>query len=233
MPTARCTERRNAGSAATSWPCSERTPPDTRPRSPDPSPVASWLMFPAWPSPDGLFMTEHTSSVAAAKRHTGPRVSPWLILGSVGFVLLYLCTDVMTSKLASSALPLPNVPAEEARAWFAANPGAAVMMGVCQLLSVACLAAAVYGLRLAATGRRQAAACRRARPWGLAAVALMACSSVLTWVLAAVAPTASAGVAGALRTASFITGGTAHVVTLGLFVLLASRIPGFGKVLRV
>jgi hypothetical protein len=168
-----------------------------------------------------------------AERHAQPRVAPWLILGAAGFVLLYLCTDVVTSKLASSALPLPNVPAGEAQAWFAANRAATVMMGVCQLLSVACLAALVHGLRRAATGSRQAAAVRRARPWGLAAVALMACSSVLAWVLAAVAPTAPTAVIGVLRTASFITGGTAHVVALGVFVLLASRIPGLGKALRV
>src|SRR4051812_18155260 len=162
------------------------------------------------------------------------RVAPWLIAGAAGFILLYLSTNIVTSKLASAALPLPNVSGEEARAWFAGNGAAAVMMGVCQVLSVVCLALFVEGVRRTVSGSSQAAAGARARTCGLAAVALMVCSSVLTWVLAAVAPTASADMAGTLRTASFITGGTAHVLALGLFVLFTSRLAGFGgKALRV
>jgi hypothetical protein len=61
----------------------------------------------------------------------------------------------------------------------------------------------------------------------------MALSSLLGWLLTAFAAGASLDTVAALRTASFIAGGTAHVIALGVFVLLASRIPGFGKPVRV
>ena len=64
-------------------------------------------------------------------------------------------------------------------------------------------------------------------------MALMMLSSVLGWLLTAVAADASLDTVSALRTANFVTGGTLHVVALGIFVLLASRIPGFGKRIRV
>jgi hypothetical protein len=99
------------------------------------------------------------------------------------------------------------------------------MVGVCQLLSVACLAGFVGLSKVAAIGS--------AKLWGLLAVALMALSSVLSFALAALAPSASLDTVSTLRTVNFIAGGTAHVVTLGLFVLLASRITGFGRGLRV
>jgi hypothetical protein len=61
----------------------------------------------------------------------------------------------------------------------------------------------------------------------------MMLSCVLGWVLTAVAADASLGTVDALRTANFVTGGTLHVLALGIFVLLASRMPGFGKAVRV
>ena len=51
----------------------------------------------------------------------------------------------------------------------------------------------------------------------------MVLSSATSWLLAAIATDASLDTVAALRTFNFITGGTAHVVTLGLFVWLASR----------
>jgi hypothetical protein len=58
-------------------------------------------------------------------------------------------------------------------------------------------------------------------------------TSLLGWLLAAVAGDASLTTVDALRTANFVTGGTAHVVALGIYVLIAARIPGFGKAVRV
>jgi hypothetical protein len=60
-------------------------------------------------------------------------------------------------------------------------------------------------------------------------------SSVTSWLLAALAPSASLDTVAVLRSVSFISGGTAHVATLGLFILLASRerMYGFGKAVRV
>lgn len=126
-----------------------------------------------------------------------------------------------------------GVLAEVTQRWFADNPLAAVMIGVCQLLSVACLGGFAVSLRQGAATAGQVHAARKAMPWGLLAVACMALSSLLGWLLAAFAADASLDTVATLRTASFIAGGTAHVIALGIFVLLASRIPGFGKPVRV
>ena len=163
-----------------------------------------------------------------------PTLRRWsLVAFAVGFLLLYLTADFVVANLASSTMPLPNAPADVTQRWFADNPLAAVMIGVCQLLSVACLGGFVVSLRQGAATAGQVQAARKAAPWGLLAVACMALSSLLGWLLTAFAADASLDTVAALRTASFIAGGTAHVVALGIFVLLASRIPGFGKPVRV
>src|SRR6185437_4858368 len=128
---------------------------------------------------------------------------------------------------------VPDASADLTQRWFADNPSAAVMIGVCQLLSVTCLGGFAVSLRQGAATAGQVHAARKARPWGLLAVACMALSSLLGWLLTAFAAGASLDTVAALRTASFIAGGTAHVIALGVFVLLASRIPGFGKPVRV
>ena len=59
-----------------------------------------------------------------------------LVAFAAGFLLLYLTADFVVANLASSAMPLPNASADKTQRWFADNPLAAVMIGVCQLLSV-------------------------------------------------------------------------------------------------
>jgi hypothetical protein len=156
-----------------------------------------------------------------------------LVAFAAGFLLLYLTADFVVANLASSALPLPNASADVTQRWFADNPLAAVMIGVCQLLSVACLGGFAVSLRHSAATAGQANAARKATPWGLLAVACMALSSLLGWLLTAFATDASLDTVATLRTASFTAGGTAHVIALGIFALLASRIPGFGKPVRI
>ncbi len=173
--------------------------------------------------------TRETSVTTTEVRKPGGAA---LIAAAIGFVLLYLATDFITPNFASSSLPLPNDPVSEVRAWYAENQLAAVLMGVTQLLSVCSLG--VFVARLGVTGSpAQPKAFERARPWGFGAVALMVLSCALTWLLAALAASASLDTVSALRTSSFIAGGTAHVLALGIFVLLASRMPGFGKPVRV
>ena len=156
-----------------------------------------------------------------------------LVAFAAGFLLLYLTADFVVANLASSTMPLPDASADVTQRWFADNPSAAVMIGVCQLLSVTCLGGFAVSLRQGAATAGQVHAARKATPWGLLAVACMALSSLLGWLLTAFAAGASLDTVAALRTASFIAGGTAHVIALGVFVLLASRIPGFGKPVRV
>ncbi|MEU8801617.1 hypothetical protein [Spirillospora sp. NPDC048819] len=177
-------------------------------------------------------MAANERSLAHGSRPQGGGAAWRLLAGSIAFLVFYLSVSFVTPSLASDALPLPNDPAAETRAWYAGNAAAAVATGVCQLLSVAFLALFVQGLVRAAAGPERERIAGRARAWGYGAVALMAASSVLSWTLAAVASSASVDTVSVLRTANFIAGGTAHVVALGVFVLLASRMPGFGKGVR-
>lgn len=178
-------------------------------------------------------MTEYDIAARMAGHPAGrPGGGGRPIAAAAGFLVFYLMTAFLPN-LASSPLPLPNDPAEQARAWYAENGVPAVLTGVAQVLSVVCLGVFVIGLVAVSRTADQRTAARAARPWGLAAVVLMMLSSVLGWLLTAVAANASLTTVSALRTANFVTGGTAHVLVLGIFVLLAARIPGFGKTVRV
>ncbi len=179
-------------------------------------------------SRDQTAYVEEPVSPGAARGRATP-----LVLGALGFVLFYLATDLATQGLANAPLPLPNAPAGEAYTWFVENRAAGFVLGLLQLLSVSALAVFVIRLRTAVRSPAQVSAADRARPFGLAAVALMAVSTLLSWVIAAFAPSMSADTVAAIRTAGFIAGGTAHVVALGLFVFLASRIPGLSRSVRV
>lgn len=153
--------------------------------------------------------------------------SGWrLIAVSLGFILLYLAVGPIGGAFAHSTLPLPNAPAAEAQAWYVQNGLSATVSAICQLLSV--LGLGVYAAVLRRTGRID-----KETRWACAAVAMMVVSCLLSWVMAAFAGSVSADTLGALRTANFITGGTAHVALLGVFVLLTSKAGGFGKGIRV
>jgi hypothetical protein len=155
-----------------------------------------------------------------------------LLAAALGFVLLYLSVNVVTSVV-TTPLPMPDAPTEEVRAWYVDNGFGATLIGVCQFLSVASLGVFVVRFhRVAAAGRRLVSL-DRARTAGLVAVALMMASSVVSWLLIALAADASLGTVSALRTASFVAGGTAHVLALGVFVLLSIRTPGMSKPVRV
>lgn len=165
----------------------------------------------------------HVSVGSTAPTRSGPT----LILAAICFPLLYLAADFVVPNLASSALPLPSAPLEEARAWFAENQLAATVLAACQFLSVSALAAFVIRLR------RLAPDTARSTPWGLAAAALMMLASVFMWLLAALAPAASLDLVSVLRTGNFIAGGTAHVLALGVFAALVARLPATSRPIRV
>ncbi|MDR3036208.1 MAG: hypothetical protein LBV78_24465 [Kitasatospora sp.] len=178
-------------------------------------------------------MTDYDIDVLEAGRPTWRAGGGWrLIAAATGFVVFYLTTAFLPN-LAASPLPLPDDPAGQARAWYVGNGSAAGLIGVAQFLSVVCLGVFVGGLVKVSGTARQRTAARTARPWGLVAVVLMTLSSVSGWLLTGVAADTSLSTVSALRTANFVTGGTTHVLALGIFVLLASRIPGFGKTVRV
>lgn len=178
-------------------------------------------------------MSTQQATARSVEASFSPRSKTLLVAAAVGFVALYLSTDFVAPSLASSSLPLPTDPVSDTRDWFATNQLAAVVVGVCQFLSVSCLALFITALSSAVTTQQQLAGAAKARPWGWLAVGLMMLSSALAWLLAVWATSASLDTVSVLRTASFITGGTAHVLALGLFVLLAARIRGMSKPVRV
>lgn len=156
---------------------------------------------------------------------SAPPGSRWtLLIAAVGFLLFYLLTDFVAPALASSSLPLPDDPTGETRGWYADNGLAAVAMAGCQFLSVCFLG--LFAMLLPGSNRLVQAG-------GLVAMTLMMVSSALGCFLAAVAEDASLDTVSVLRTASFVAGGAAHVVVLGVFVRLASLLRGFTRKLRV
>lgn len=162
-------------------------------------------------------MTIHNNDPATTtRRDSAPRsrTGRTVLAAALGFVAFYFATDFVAPNLATSAPPLPDDPVRAVGDWYAENQLAAVMIGVSQFLSVCCLGAFALGLPRAARSDAQHDSLRRARTWGLVAMALMMLSSVLGWLLAATAPTTS------LDTA------------LGIFVWLASRTSGFGAPVR-
>jgi hypothetical protein len=172
-----------------------------------------------------VMTTQDTRAFAGSTAPAGSGST--LTVAAICFPLLYLAADVVSPNLASSALPLPDAPLAQSRAWFADNQLAAAMLGVAQVLSVSALA--VFVIRL----RKLTPSASRWAPWGLAAVALMVVASVSMWLLAALAPGASLDVVSVLRTGNFVAGGTAHVLALGVFVTLVSRLPETSRPVRM
>ena len=172
-----------------------------------------------------------TTSINTASAHRSVARPPagTLVASALGFVAFYLANDLVTPNFASSALPLPNASGSVVKEWFATNQAAAILSALLQVLSVACLA--VFAVRLRALEPTNAL--QRIVRVAFAATGMMVVSSGYGLALAALAPTASVGTVEVLRSANFIAGGTAHVVALGLFAMLASRAAGVTKPLRV
>lgn len=170
----------------------------------------------------GAMKTHLSANTSDVDALTSRRSGLPALLAACGFVAFYLVTDLVTPLFASTSLPLPNDPVSQVRAWFIDNQLAAVLMGAGQSMSVLFLGAFTLALGV-----------RRVRRWGFLAVGLMLASSGCAWVLAGVAASASLDTVEGLRTASFVLGGTAHVLALGVFVFVASRADGFGRPLRV
>lgn len=161
---------------------------------------------------------DHVEGTRSARR---PAVLT--LLGAVVFVGCYLLVDVVKGALETGSQPLPNDPDNEIYRYLVDNSAAVAMTAGMQLLSMAGL------LLLVINGRRALALpadsrIRRGHLAGLLAVAAMTVSVALNMVLAATASTMSAGTAVTLSTAGFIAGGVTHVVCLGIFVLLTSRV---------
>lgn len=177
-------------------------------------------------------ITRETSVSGAASVGAVERAP--LAAAAAGYVSLYLVTELVVPNLASSSLPAPDAPAADVRAWYAENPLVVATVGAALIDAAGCLGWFVSGFTRA-NGRTavQSAAAHRASAWGFAAMALLIGSSALDWLLAVVAEDAPLSMVAALRTTADVAGGAAHVLALGVFVLLAARIPGASPQLRM
>lgn len=170
-------------------------------------------------------MTVPTSTTSRA---AGP------IAAAAGFLLAFLAVGFATDPLADRPLPMPWAPPSEVAAYYTANPAAATVNALLQVVSVACLAVVVHHLtpRLRAAGP----AASRLPVAGYLSVAAIVVSSLLSIALVLVAPSASPGTVDFLRQANFYSGGVGAVVTLGVFVFGAALVLGrsgvIGRVTR-
>jgi hypothetical protein len=140
------------------------------------------------------------------------------LLCAIAFAVCYFSVDIVQSIVATGSLPLPDAPDGEVYDYFVANGTAVALVAVAQLLSAGGLAVFItYARRTLEprTGWGQRA--------GLAAVAAMVVSVGLSLVLAFAVSQLSVDAAVAIRQASFIAGGVAHVALLGTYVGLVSR----------
>lgn len=147
------------------------------------------------------------------------RGNPWA-LGGVLFAVFFIAGDVLRGMLTSEAFPLPGAPAAEVARYFVESQTAVLVAGLCQVLSAASLF--VFVAPVAAFVRRAAgnsSALPRLVPGGgvLSALFLLA-SALLGVALVLTAAGLGLGLVDALRGANFLTGGTLHVASLGLFV---------------
>jgi hypothetical protein len=168
--------------------------------------------------------TPHTRPSAPSTRPAAAALG-----GALGFVACYLAVDLVAGRVATSPLPLPGASAAEVYAYMTGNPAAVALTALCQLASVAGLLVFVLATRRALGPAGDDRRARWAQAAGVGAVLLMVASSALALVLAATASTLSVDTVVALRTASFLTGGVLHVMSLGVFVWLTrTAFPGRG-----
>lgn len=141
-------------------------------------------------------------------------------LGGVLFAAFFIASLVLGGVLASGSLPLPGAPATEVARYFTESRTVVLVSRSFQVLSAISLF--VFVAPVAAFVRRIAGE-RRTLPGltsgggSLAAVFLLV-SALLGWVLALTAAGLGLNLVGTLRSLNFLSGGAAHVASLGLFV---------------
>jgi hypothetical protein len=127
---------------------------------------------------------------------------------------------MLGGMLTSEALPLPGAPAVEVARYFANSQTAVLVVGVCQVLSA--LSLIVFVAPVAKFARRitgdGGALPRLASGGGVLSAALLLACALLGLVLALTVSGLGLGLVDTLRQANFLTGGTLHVATLGVFV---------------
>lgn len=146
------------------------------------------------------------------------------------FVALVIASLVINTALASAPYPSPFAPVEEIERYFAANSGAvraSGFLGVLAATSLLAFVAFVASTLRAATGD-DGPLPSLALGGGLLASGSFLLSGLLGWVLARAATVEAPAVLRALHELTFLAGGPAHVLSLGVFVG-ASSIATLGR----
>ena len=155
----------------------------------------------------------------ARRRLRDPRM-----LGGVLFVTLFISGLILGGALSSAPFPMPAAPPQEVARYYDENRTAVLVAGSLQVLSSLALLAFASGVTAFV---RRTAGGRGALPaltsgGGLSAAALLLASALLGFVLALASGGLGLDLVGVLRQMNFLTGGTLHVATLGLFAGTAS-----------
>ena len=150
---------------------------------------------------------------------TSTRRDLWA-LGGVLFAATFLAGGIIGGMLAAGPFPMPGVPAAEVARYFTESRTAVLTVQSAQVLSALSLlvfVAPVAALVHRKVGERAALSRLTAGSGVLSAVLLLA-SALLGLAMVPVAAGGNLDLLETLRQANFLTGGTLHVASLGLFV---------------
>ena len=141
-------------------------------------------------------------------------------LTGILFAACYFVADFLRNALTSAPLPLPGAPVEEGARYVDGSRTAVLVVGVCQILSAVALfifAGCVVNMVRRAQGEGGILLSLTCIGGVLAAGLLLVCGT-LGMVLVPVAASGDLDLLGTVRTANFLTGGTLHVASLGIFI---------------
>jgi hypothetical protein len=145
-------------------------------------------------------------------------------LGGVLFAAFFIAGDFLAGALAAGPLPMPGAPAEEVVRYFTESSASALAVASVQVLSA--LSLLVFVAPVATLVRRVSGEGRAliglTSGGGVLSAALLLVCALLGFVLVLVASGGNLALVEVLRQANFLTGGTLHVASLGVFVGAAS-----------
>lgn len=141
-------------------------------------------------------------------------------LGGVLFAVFFTAGDFLRGALASRPLPLPGAPVEEVVSYFTESSTSVLAQGTVQFLSA--LSLFVFVAPVATLVRRvaggQSSLPAVASGGGVLSAVMLLASVLLSFVLVLVAQGGNLALVDILRQANFLTGGTFHIASLGLFI---------------
>ncbi len=158
---------------------------------------------------------------------------PWWALSGVLFAAFFLGGDIVRGILTSVQLPLPGAPAAEVAGYYNNSQMAILAVAGFQILSSIALfifVACVVGFIRQAQGSGSALP-DLSRGGGLLAAILLLVCALLSVALIPIAAGDNLTLVEVLRYLNFLTGGTLHVATLGVFIGAASIVARNAKAL--